>query len=173
MSTTVSLESDGASLFSAEDRCPVQSDLGERETGGRQPSGRAEVRELAIGSVLRCILAPACKPCAVSLTSLLLAWSSQWEAVTSTWRAENQEKEGLFTLSATEGIFQLGLCLLRGCRSLCPLSFNPIASCRVSSTYQMGLLLIFVPVSLQTQRLPVPGWPHSPLLNFLVLPSSA
>lgn len=77
-------EFDGASLFPAEDRCPVQSDLGETETGGRQPSGRTEAKEPDVGSVIRRILAPACKPCAISLTSSLLAWSSQWEAVTST-----------------------------------------------------------------------------------------
>lgn len=95
-------EFDGASLFPAEDRCPVQSDLGERE-GGWGKAAQWENRSGGAGrggSVLSCVLAPACKPLAVSLPSPLPAWSSQWEAVTSTRREGNREKQGLFTLSA-------------------------------------------------------------------------
>lgn len=138
-----------------------ESDLGEREAGGRQPRGGTGVKGPGVGSALRCVLAPTCQPRAVSLTGSLPAWSSQGEAGTSTWRAGNQEKQGLVILSAMEGIFREGLRLLHGSRSLCRHRFYPVASRRVPGTCQVGLLLIFCPCCPSSPRgcLVLPCWP--------------
>lgn len=157
-------KSDAASLFPAENNA-LRRVTWEGERLVRRQR-RIKAKELDAGSVLRCIPAPSCKPCAISLTSLLLARCSQWEVVMGTWRAGDQEKQGVLTRLAMRA-FPAGaeLCLLYGSSSLCHPNSCPTASCHSSSAHQMGLLLI-----LETPPYPcVPVAPGVGGENFLLL----
>lgn len=168
-------EFDGASLFPAEDRCPVQSDLGEREreAGGRQPSGRTEAEELGGGVCSQLRPRPRLQaPCRLApqpASGLVQPMGS------SDKYSEGRKpgEAGTFHPLGHGGRVPTGAASPSRLQISPPPSLLPRSFLPRSRHLSKGPALSFVPVSLRPQGLPVPGLPRSPLLAFLVLLSSA
>lgn len=144
-----------------------------REAGGRQPSGRTEAEELGGGVCSQLSPRPRLQaPCrlAPQPASGLVQPMGSGDKYSE---GKKPGEAGTFHPLGHGGHVLTGAASPSRLRISPPPSLPPRSFLPRSRHLSKGPALSFVPVSLQPQGLPVPGLPRSPLLAFLVLPSSA